>query len=844
MRKGIIKAIVLGLVVVTTMIIMGFLNRQNEIDLTSEMAQATLPVVYLERDHVKINALYGYCAEMDGTAMRDTITPLKEDLALSVIIKAYDNKIEDVSFEVRSMDMERLIENGKIGSESFSENHGEISLSLQFENILEEEQEYVLVLSVNSNGKPVNYYTRIIREKDYYVKESLDFVMNFHEQTFDKAQSGNLATYLEPNNQADNTTLQRVTIHSSLSQVSWGDFEGERLEVPVPSIKEMGSTYNTILLQYVVTAVGDKGEVEYYNVEEYFRVRYNSGISRMSLLNYERNMNQIFRGENSTVNKNKLLLGIRSSDVKYMSNEKGNIIAFVQEGELWSYNGDNHELSQVYSFRSPEGISDRENNGQHGIQIMRIDEYGSMDFVVYGYMNRGRHEGCSGISVYHYDSVGNTVEEELFLPSDRSYEMLKLDWGKMFYVSDGNVFYLLADGQLYRIDLNNHQADQVIAELAPGSYAVSSDGRYIAWQEGKDTSSAKAVKIMDLEGEEVRTIEGNGEEYLKPIGFVESDFVYGTAKTGEVTEDSAGNIKFLMYKVSIVDKNSKVIKEYEKNGYYVSNAYVDQDTIFLDREIRTENGYMAVDQDTIKNQQLKSTRRVSVGSIVTEKKQTQVELTLGGGKAGNIKNPQVKVPKEVVISDKRTVNLETGRERQNYYVYSGGNIIMSTPSITSAIVCADENMGVVIGAKQKYLWQRGRKSAQPVIGPESVEVSGISENSVARCLAYLLKTEELSIDVEALLAQGETPKQILTGALADRKVIDLSGCNVKQVLYYVNLGTPVFAMVGGEAVLIVGYDEHNTILYQPGENAVQKMGIQDSDTFFGEAGNIFLGYMK
>lgn len=842
MRKGLIKTIVLVIVAIATITVMGLLDHQSGVDLTSEMAPVTLPVVYLQRDNVKINELYGYCSEMDGTAMRDTITPLQAELTLPVVVKTYENQIESLSYEVRSMDMQRLIENGAV--DYFSEVNGEVHAELKFENILEEDLEYVLVLIVNSGGKDVYYYTRIMREKEYFVEESLDFVMDFHEKTFEKARSGELATYLEPNNQADNTTLQRVTIHSSLSQISWGDFEGRRLELPVPSIKEMSSSYNTIVLQYVVTSTGDNGEVEYYNVEEYYRVRYNNNINRMSLLNYERNMNQIFRGENSTIVKNKLLLGIRSSEVKYMTNEKGNIIVFVQEGELWSYHSDSHELFQVYSFRSPEGISARENNNQHQIQIMRVNEAGSIDFAVYGYMNRGRHEGQTGIGVYHYDSVGNTVEEELFLPSDRSYEMLKADWGKTFYVNDENIFYLLADGQLYRIDLYNHEAEPVIENLRPGGYAVSENGRYIAWQDGKDVSSAQTLKVMDLEGEAVRTIESNGEEYLKPVGFVESDFVYGTARAGEVTADTAGNIRFPMYKITIVDRNSNMIKEYQKEGYYVSNAYVEQETIFLDREIRSGNSYMPAEQDTIKNQQMESSRLITIGSSTLEKKQTQIELTILGAKTEESKQPLVKVPKEVVIDNKRNVNLDTGKKREYYYVFSAGKILMSTPSIMGAIRCADENMGVVIGPQQKYIWCRGRKISQPMIGPGLIDTDGISENSVARCLTYLLKTEEVSIDVEALLVRGETPRQILKEALDNRQVIDLSGCSVSQVLYYVNLGTPVFAMVGDQAVLIIGYDEHNTILYQPMENSARKMGLQDSDAFFAGAGNVFLGYLE
>ena len=94
------------------------------------------------------------------------------------------------------------------------------------------------------------------------------------------------------------------------------------------------------------------------------------------------------------------------------------------------------------------------------------------------------------------------------------------------------------------------------------------------------------------------------------------------------------------------------------------------------------------------------------------------------------------------------------------------------------------------------------------------------------------------------MPRGETPKQILTEALNGRKVLDLTGCSVEQVLYYLNLNTPVFAMVNNEALLIVGYDEHNILLYQPDVNVVRKMGRQDSNTMFEEAGNIFLGYIE
>ena len=118
--------------------------------------------------------------------------------------------------------------------------------------------------------------------------------------------------------------------------MSWQEFHGTRLTTPVPVCQGDYSTYNVIVLDYVVTWVGQNGQSEYYNVEEYYRVRYTN--TRMYLLNFERTMEEIFRGENDSISGNSILLGIRSKDVEYQTNESGKVVTFVQEGELWSYN--------------------------------------------------------------------------------------------------------------------------------------------------------------------------------------------------------------------------------------------------------------------------------------------------------------------------------------------------------------------------------------------------------------------------------------------------------------------------------------------------------------------------
>lgn len=841
MRKGVIKAIVLVAVFGITLIVTSLLTHQKNIDLTTRMPEATLPVVRFQENGTDINEIYGYTSQMDGTSVRDTIAPLGTDLTLPVMIKVYQSQIEEISYQVRTMDMERLMEEGTV--DSFFQQDGEISLELQFENILEEGTEYMLVLTLQCDGREVWYYTRIIRESGYNVKEAVEFAMDFHEKTFAEEGSDSLATYLEPNAQADNSSLQKVTINSSLNQVTWGDFKGERIEKPIPSIKEIGSSYNTIVLNYVVTATGESGEVEYYNVEEYYRVRYSSSNSRMYLLNYERTMNEIFRGESDRVKADGISLGIRSQNVEYMTNEKGSVTAFVQEGELWSYSSDENRLSRVYSFRGAEGIDDRENNSQHQIKIIKIDETGSMDFVVYGYMNRGEHEGRTGIAVYHYDGVGNTTEEELFIPSDKSYEVLKAEWGNIFYVSDGNVFYLLADDSLHSINLYTRESEKLLTGLKAEQYAVSDTGRYIAWQDSENLYAADTIRIMDLEGEEIREIRAGEGEYLLPVGFVENDFVYGAARQSDVAVDNAGNTQFPMYRIQIVDETGEAVKDYQKDGYYITKAYVENETIYLNRAYQSGNGTVSTEQDSIKNQELEAERNITVETVSSGQKQRTVQFTFAGSNTLS-KTLQVVVPKEILVEEDRSVSLNTEREQEMYYVYSAGKIIKATPSVAEAVTAADSCMGVVIGEEQQYIWRRGKKNSQPVVGDVTIDTSQTGESSAAKCLTAILQTEGISMDVEGLLAQGETPKQILTEALADYKVIDLTGCSVEQVLYYVNLKTPVYAVVDQDALLVVGYDEHNTILYDPATNSTYKMGLQDSNTMFEGAGNVFLGYIK
>lgn len=176
--------------------------------------------------------------------------------------------------------------------------------------------------------------------------------------------------------------------------------------------------------------------------------------TRIMLLDFKRSASQVFTEDAIHISDKGLLLGVRDKSVEYMTNETAGVVAFVQEGDLWSYSPDDGKFSRIFSFRKDIDGDFRDSRNQHDIKIIRVSDNGDVDFVLYGYMNRGAREGYCGVCVYHYSNDQNVVEEKVFIPSTESYEFLQGDFGTLSYVSSDNYLFLLFAQKLYKIDIS------------------------------------------------------------------------------------------------------------------------------------------------------------------------------------------------------------------------------------------------------------------------------------------------------------------------------------------------------------------------------------------------------
>jgi hypothetical protein len=842
MKKKIIRKIIMILVFIAAIIGFGFTTNQTNEDLTTTMAAATLPTITFYYQDVEMNELHGYTREMDITKMRDSILPIANDRKVTLVVNTYGGQMDSVSYEIRSMDGQRLVADAELTE--FDRTGNQASCSFEVQNLLEKEQEYMMVLTVSDGSRDIYYYTRIMQTTDCYVDECLEFALTFHDYTFREDAGDFIPTYMDPAT-GDATTLNYVDLTCTLKQITWADFEGTVLGDVMVSFKEINDSYNVVVLRYMMTSVNDLGEVEYYNIEEYYRLRETE--TRMYVLNFERTMNQIFHKENTFLtDSGRIQLGIRDTDVEYRFNEAGDVIAFVQEGELWCYNVSTNELTQVYSFRSIEGIDARENWREHDISIVRLDEAGSVDFIVSGYMNRGEHEGEVGVGVYHYDGISHTVEEEIFIPVDQSYQVLKAELGQLLYENDQDELYLMMDGDVYLINLQTQTAGKSISELKDGCYAISSSGRYLAWVESDSQYTSSEIRLMDLTNGSVYEITESKESYLRPLYFIDNDLIYGLVKKEDLSTDAAGNTESPMYALKIMNTSEDghdIIKTYQPEDSYISSIAIEEHTILVNLVKEVDGQYVANGDDAIMNREAESEDNVYIATTVTDVKETQVQIALGK----TVRTDKTKrITFQTLLTDEEhSLSLDTDSEKERFYVYVKGEVRLATDSISDAILLANSQLGIVVDTRQQYIWMRAHKTNCPAFSGIAPYDTDADADSIVQCVSAMLMREDSGISVAELVEAGQTPKEVLENTLKDAIVLDLTGCTAEEIIYYVSNGSPVFAMTGTDsAVLVIGYSSSYLYYYNPESGKKESVNMDEATKWFADAGNIFFSYLK
>lgn len=840
MKKTIIRIAVCVVVFLASALIIGSIMNQGHNNMTMEMAPATLPMITMESGGVACNELHGNTVEMDVAYQKDCITLLGEGRQANFTVDTFGREITGISTEVRSIDGSRLIENSEVTG--WKANGKSFSVSLTLKDLIDTNTQYSLTLILELEGEQkVYYYTTILWNDNVHISEILEFATDFHGKLYDKEVAKELTKYLEPNSKlTDNGTFHKVNIHSSFQQITWGSLEPVQEDAASIRLTQISGNVASLLMDFVVSTGEGKNKI-YYNVEEYYRVRYTS--ERMYLLDYERTMTQIPDTTRMYAN-DKILLGITDENVDMMESADGNTVVFSDMGQLLSYNAATNGLTVIFSFYDKDNADRRTLYDNHGIKILDVDEGGNVKFAVYGYMNRGRHEGETGIQIISYDNSLNTIEEEVYIPYSKSYAVLKDEMEQLLYRNRQQHVYFFLENGVYDVDLENRSAEQLVSIRQDDSLQVSENHEIIVWQEGDDINHSNQLNVRNLNTGEQTVIRAEDGEAIRPLGFMGEDIIYGVARESDIRTENSGQIFYPMYKVCISNSSGDNLKEYGQDGIYIVDCAIEGNQITLSRIQRSENGsYQEILDDQIMNnvEEEPGQNKVVTADIDIYERYVQIQTKT------TIDTKTIKVlnPKEVVFEGGRELTLDAVSEVSRYYVYNAYGVqgIYSAPG--KAVKEAYDSAGVVANDRGITVWLMGNRVSRNQIMAIKEESVTDQKNSLTVCLDNILRHAGITRNTEYDLAQGKTAIQILEENMTGVQVLDLSGCSLDAVLYYVNQDIPVLAILeDGEAVLVTGFNEFNVVIMEPSTGKLYKKGMNDATTWFAENGNHFISYMK
>lgn len=809
MRTHVIHAAILFVVFVVAVVVFEYMTSRGNDDLMADIGNASLPRVYFTVDGYGVNALNAYAEEMDITTMRDAVTPVVGQ-KVTVNIEAEETKVSSVEYAVYTMDGEQVLIEDKINE---VKDQVEIPLARELTS-----RERMLKLTLHADGKSIYYYTRIADAADCNLTDCMDYIYDFHENALKKVENVGIGVALEQDDPDGDTSFSHVTIHSSFDQVTWGDLEPQVTGRERWKITEMTPSYLSVLLEYDVSCVGEENETDLYAVKEFFKVRKSSG--QVSLSNYDRTMEQIFDGSKKVLSEKGVLLGITDPDVSYVVSGDREIVTFVQADEIWNYDREQDQLSQLFSFRDAENADVRNKVSDHSVQILYVDQKGNATFSVSGYMNRGNHEGYVGVAVYYYDIETNSIEEKAFVSSSKSAAVAQEELNSLIYYNPKtNVIYMLTGGSLHEIDIELNQDEVLIEGLEERQYAASDDGKWLAYQTGETLTESTEVTVKNLYDESEYTVTSGKDECILPLGFVGNDFVYGLAKQSDIGKTLSGEMAVPMHQIEICTEKEEVIKTYEGGKYYILDAEIADGMITLDRAQKEGNTYTSAKADYISSNQEKEESNIMLDSYVTELKETQMRLTYVDGIRD--KTPKVLKPKQVVQDEPALPTFGDDVEETGYYVYGLGELQGICETAGEAIQLADSVSGVVVTTDGQCVWERGN-----------------------RYLVFTLTGAEGTLNRLQNELKSGTGAVEAVQKVTDGEVLELAGCTTEQVLYLINQGTPVVGVrAGASAIILTGYDETH-VRYLDTESGESKTATQDEmDVMLRSSGRMYIGYL-
>ena len=807
---------------------------------SGQSAQSTvLPVLYVSYESHVINQMSAYTEEIDCGYLRESISVLDESGQLLIGIFSEDYGISSIRYRISDASNENTVETG-----SLSQAEDEDTWVLSPANILQDGEEYCLTLTLTGEDESTYYYyTRLMTDSGIDLAGQLSFVWEFNQNTFETEMLETVSAYLpesddtqeEEEEEEESESYTQIDLDSDADLIMWGDLSPTVEGSISTAVKAVGEDAVTISLLYRIE-VEEEGETREFYVSEYYTV--SEGDEGWQLEGFERSLEEIFDEGVFEIEEGQLRLGVLSQEnLNFVTQETedGYLIAFSTSEGLWYYDVVNNMMTNVFAVQK-EIYDSWQSYAEYGLKALRIEEDGTLYFMVYGYMMEGDHAGETGIAIYAYDPSTNLSEEKAFVSSDRSYELLINDVEKLAFMNEEHQVFFCLNDTVYRYNYTLGQSVEFIEQLEAGSYVLSEDQKFLATANADTVQETDQIKVYNLETGKSTTLSEDG-KVLKLLGYFHNDLVYGVADASLIYEDSDGTEIVPMDTIYILDEDLNVAREYSAEGQYILDVEIEDTIINLslaEKSDESENTYTDVDGDFLVYSGDSDEEEISLGTVSDESMLEEVWIDLSSSSSESTLRQSARFKES---SPAAFAEDEDEGSTEKYYLYTGFGLEGEYVNLVDAIEACTDSSSLVVSSDKTIVWRNLEMSGEYLIDFEGVEEGDVISSIVSAICSYAEGTQEVEID------DSMTIMEALSSNLTEHTAVSLRGLSMEQVLYFVYTDRPVIVQEEeGKFDVIIGYDGYYLQIADPSTGLTLDWNYEYYTAVFEEEGNIFISY--
>jgi hypothetical protein len=467
--------------------------------------------------------------------------------------------------------------------------------------------------------------------------------------------------------------------------------------------------------------------------------------------------------------------------------------------------------------------------------VLQVDEAGSMYFILYGYMNRGNYEGKTGVVLYSYDGQQKLVEEVGFWESTESASYVMQEVEKLSYFSGGEKFYCCMDGNVISFDLKEGTTVVEIPYASDNKIYISENHSCFV------LASDGAVSFWNLENGTVRNVITTVNKKIIPQGFIGNDFVYGIYDKEDGILQSDGTYAEYMREIHIEDASGKVLKKYTVEGIWISDCTIVGNQVILDRVVLSNGMVEAASRDQIIASKGGNNNTNYIQSAMTENYQTIKQVSLKNKM--DLDSLERVEAKEVFYEGSRSIDVRTESQAAYYKVYSPWRINEYVTDAGEAVRKASLAEGYARDHMGAIVWKKEASSVKNQIMAIELEEASAQKSSKNVCLDIVLRQMGNPIETADLLVENKTCQEILALAPEEYQWMDITGCSLESMLYYIDRDIPVMVLYDtGEAILITGFNQFNIVVMDPVARKLGYMSRSDAKAMLESTNNQVFTY--